>query len=275
MSIENKVALITGGASGIGLEITKALLKHNAKGVVIADINDKSGEAITKQLNEEFGLGKIIFVKTNVADKDQFENAMKKTVDFFKQFDILVNNAGIFNDNLYEKEISINLIGVIHGCRLAMDTYLKKYKSSPEGLIINIASILGLEHSEMTPIYTATKHAIVGLSKSLATPMHYEATKIKIITICPGYTNTSMMITTDDLFFNTRCCSVGRTFSQNLVVQTVDNMGKVIAPIINESENGSIWIVDGDNVSSVYIPEIKELKKMKVFCNEIGGFKNN
>nr|XP_022909261.1 peroxisomal hydratase-dehydrogenase-epimerase-like [Onthophagus taurus] len=265
MSVEKKVVLVTGGASGIGLGITKALLKNNAKGVVIADINDKTGEELSRQLNEEFGKGKVMFIKTNVADKDQFENAMKKTVETFKHFDILVNNAGIFHDNLYEKEISINLIGVIHGCRLAMDTYLKDYKSSSEGIIINIASVLGLQSSPALPVYTATKHAVIGLSKSLSTQLHYETTKVKIITICPGFTNTPILTLPEEHFFNDRCYKALRAYidQPSLKLQSVDDVGKALISIITEGENGSIWVVDGDNVASVFIPPIQELKKIK------------
>ncbi|XP_074025936.1 15-hydroxyprostaglandin dehydrogenase [NAD(+)] isoform X2 [Leptinotarsa decemlineata] len=111
--IKGKVALITGGASGLGLSHAKELLRNGLKGVTLADVNENFGKTALDEIEKEFGKERAIFVKTDVTVREDFENAFEKTVEHFKNVDILVNNAGIFNDAIWEKEIAINLLEAI------------------------------------------------------------------------------------------------------------------------------------------------------------------
>lgn len=85
-----------------------------------------------------------------------------------------------------------------------MEEYLPKYKSSDEGVIINISSVLGLGPIEFLPVYAATKHAIIGLSKSLGMPEQYNATKVRVLTICPGTTATPLLDNLHEKMLNNR-----------------------------------------------------------------------
>ncbi|CAG9832587.1 unnamed protein product [Diabrotica balteata] len=114
--IKGKVALITGGAGGVGLELSKALLRNNLKGVALVDLNDSLGEKAVQQINSEFGKDKAIFLKADVTNIQQLEDAFKKTVEQYKYLDIVFNNAGILNDAIWEKEISINVVRVVAIC---------------------------------------------------------------------------------------------------------------------------------------------------------------
>lgn len=82
--------------------------------------------------------------------------------------------------------------GTVYGCILAWD-YLPKYRSGNEGVVVNIASITGLTGFMSIPVYAATKHAIVGLSKSMGVQQHYDRSKIRVVTICPGVTDTPLI----------------------------------------------------------------------------------
>uniref|UniRef100_A0A1Y1N9I9 Uncharacterized protein n=1 Tax=Photinus pyralis TaxID=7054 RepID=A0A1Y1N9I9_PHOPY len=105
-----KVALISGGGAGIGLQYAKELLRNGLRAVTLADINKVNGENALKEIQEEFGHEKAIFVQVDVAEKDQYEEAFKQTVDKYKNLDIVVNNAGVMNDAIWERQISINLV---------------------------------------------------------------------------------------------------------------------------------------------------------------------
>ncbi|XP_072393932.1 15-hydroxyprostaglandin dehydrogenase [NAD(+)]-like isoform X2 [Diabrotica undecimpunctata] len=114
--IKGKVALITGGAGGVGLELSKALLRNNLKGVALVDLNASLGEKALQEIQSEFGKDKAIFLKADVTNIKQLDDAFKKTVEHYKSLDIVFNNAGILNDAIWEKEISINVVRVVAIC---------------------------------------------------------------------------------------------------------------------------------------------------------------
>lgn len=87
---------------------------------------------------------------------------------------------------------------------LALDKYIPKYKTGAEGAIVNISSIIGLEESRSYPIYSATKFAVIGLSKSFGHYTHFEKTKVKVLTLCPGVTDTPLMQQLEDKTLGSR-----------------------------------------------------------------------
>nr|CAI5827587.1 unnamed protein product [Callosobruchus analis] len=191
--IRGKVAVITGGASGIGLEYAKELLRNQAKGVALADLNPELGTKALQEIEREFGPNKAIFIQTDVTDYNQFEDAFKKTAEKYKNIDILINNAGILNDSIWQKEIAVNVNGVVHGMLLGMDKYLPKYRQEEEAVIVNISSTAGIQGYGHVPIYCATKHAVHGMTRSWGVPEFYEETKVRVVGIHPGVTNTPLI----------------------------------------------------------------------------------
>ncbi|KAI4471362.1 15-hydroxyprostaglandin dehydrogenase [nad(+)] [Holotrichia oblita] len=190
--IEGKTALITGGATGLGLCFTRALLEYGLKGCGIGDINEEKGQQAVIDLNKEFGKGKTFFLKSNVICKNEVRDLFQKTVDTYKNLDIVINNAGIYNDSQWEKQIAININGTIYGVLLGWE-YLQKYKTCDETVILNVASIAGLKGFKATPLYTSTKHCIVGLTRGTGVKDHFDRVKIRVVAICPGPTNTVMI----------------------------------------------------------------------------------
>nr|XP_023016990.1 15-hydroxyprostaglandin dehydrogenase [NAD(+)]-like isoform X1 [Leptinotarsa decemlineata] len=186
MSFEQgKVAIVTGGASGIGLAIVKKFLQQGAKGVGVVDICEETGKKVVSSLEKEYG-DKVIFIEGDVSKEEDVRNAFNKMIERFKNLDIVVNNAGIEEGPNYEKVVSINLLGVMHGTYIAVREYLPKYKSSDEALVLNTASVLGLNSMTQGPTYSATKHGVVGLGKAFGEDESCLKNKIRVITICPG-----------------------------------------------------------------------------------------
>ncbi|KAF5288172.1 hypothetical protein FQA39_LY03940 [Lamprigera yunnana] len=244
--IYGKVALVTGGASGLGLLYVKELLRHGIKGLCIADINNAYGERAIEDIKNEYGSEKAIFVTIDVADKYQLEEAFKSTVQAFETLDIVINAADIFNDAIWEREVQTNINGTINGTLLGFDYYLPTYKSGDEGIIVNFSSVTGLDPVANSPVNVATKFAVLGLSRSFGLKLQYERHNVKVITICLGFTDPALA----DFVSNERL--LAPTYHEilekeldSIAVQPPIFVAKSVINILTEADAGSVWVVEG------------------------------
>lgn len=190
--LKGKVAVVTGGASGIGLATVKMFLEKGAK-VVFADYNEAAGIEVEKDLKEQFE--NVIFKYVDVSDEESVENLVTSTVDTFGRLDIMVNNAGIgilkqtheLTDEEYKRVISINQDGVFYGCKYAITEMLK----TGGGSIVNTASILGSVGEAGAMAYNASKGAVNLMTKSLA--VEYASRGIRVNAVAPGYVDSGMV----------------------------------------------------------------------------------
>ncbi|XP_023020854.1 15-hydroxyprostaglandin dehydrogenase [NAD(+)] [Leptinotarsa decemlineata] len=261
--IQGKFALITGGAAGIGLAYTVELLKNGLGGVVIADIDGLKGSEAVDYLNKKYGANKAVFIKTDVTKADQLEAAFKLAISTFKKLDLVINNAGIMNDANWELEIAINCNAVVQGSLLGMK-YMGKNNGGNGGVIVNIASILGLQELDGCPIYVGTKHFVVGLNRSFGTPYYFNLTGIKFLTMCPGVTDTPL-ISEASKFALQGYPDIGKVLAEglgSLPEQRPEHVAIGMLKLITEGENGSVWVAEGGKpIYEVQIPERTSLRK--------------
>ncbi|MDQ0300082.1 NAD(P)-dependent dehydrogenase (short-subunit alcohol dehydrogenase family) [Salibacterium salarium] len=189
----NKTAIITGGGSGIGRQTALSLARKGAN-VTIADISEEAGEESVR-LIEELGR-KAIFVKTDVSNLEDVKAYVKKTKETFGSIDMFFNNAGIegkvtpladYPEDIFEKVVDINLKGAFYGLKYVIQEMLQ----NGGGAIVNTASNAALDGSPGVSPYSATKHSIVGLTKTAAG--EYASQNIRVNAIAPGPTATNMM----------------------------------------------------------------------------------
>ncbi len=191
MSLKGKVALVTGGAQGIGRAIGIKLAREGAD-VAIADLNvDLTQDVLTEIRN--YGVTAVVF-KTDVSDSSQVEELINKTMERFSGLDILVNNAGITRDALlmrtterdWDEVMKVNLKGAFNMTK-SVARVMMKQKS---GKIINITSVIGLMGNPGQANYAASKAGLVGLTKSAAKELAGRG--ITINAVAPGYVQTAM-----------------------------------------------------------------------------------
>src|SRR5690606_4245322 len=191
--LENKVAIITGAASGIGKETALLFAKEGAK-VTVSDINEEAGKKVVEEI-KQLG-GEAIFVKANTAKAEDNENLVKETVKAFGGLHISVNNAGVGSDfskvgdvklEDWQRVIDINLTGVFYGMKYQIPEMVK----SKGGSVINIASILGQAGFQGSSAYVASKHGVVGLTKTGA--LDYATENVRVNAVGPGFIYTGLV----------------------------------------------------------------------------------
>jgi NAD(P)-dependent dehydrogenase (short-subunit alcohol dehydrogenase family) len=190
--LEGKVAVVTGGASGIGFGLARAFAAEGMK-VVLADIEaDALAEAAAKLRADG---ADVLDVVTDVSDEDQVVDLATNAYTHYGTAHVVCNNSGVAGGGGLTWEIgqpgwdwafNVNFWGVLHGIRAFVPRLIEQH----EGHIVNTASVAGLKALPFMSPYTATKHAVVGVSEALALELAMQGSPVKVSVLCPGFIRT-------------------------------------------------------------------------------------
>ena len=199
MRLKDQVALVTGGAAGIGKATAQRFIEEGAK-VVICDVNTKAGEAAVKELGPN-----AAFYQVNVTDRQAVQEWVDTVVEEYGRVDILVNNAGVLRDNMlvkvkggelvkqmpeaeFDLVIAVNLKGVFNCTQAVAPTMIDQ----GSGVILNASSVVGLDGNFGQTNYVATKAGVIGMTKVWARELGRH--KIRVNAVAPGFIGTEMVM---------------------------------------------------------------------------------
>jgi NAD(P)-dependent dehydrogenase (short-subunit alcohol dehydrogenase family) len=228
MMSNQKVAIVTGGSSDIGMATAVALAKEERAKIVIAARREKEGEETT-QLLKEAGSDSI-FVKTDVTNEDDVKALVEKTIKAYGSLDCAFNNAGLEEaetslveetSNDFDKIMNVNVKGVW----LCMKYEIPQMIQKGAGAIVNMSSGAGVIGIPQTPIYDASKHAVLGLTKSAA--LTYAKSGIRINAVAPSLVKTDMIASYDKQFMET--------------LKSMHPIGRIADP--KEIANAVVWLL--------------------------------
>ncbi len=229
---QDKVALVTGGASGIGRASALALAREGAT-VMVADLDHEGCETTARLIHEAGGTAAVHGV--NVAEEDSVERLVRETVNTFGRLDLAFNNAGIggamgktadYPSEDWHRVLAVNLTGVWY----CMKHEIRHMLELGGGAIVNTASIAGLIGMSGAPAYVAAKHGVIGLTKNAA--LEYAKQNIRVNAVCPGGVRTGMTESADKAIPG---------FLDKLA--RLEPMGRVAEP--EEIASAVVWLLSG------------------------------
>ncbi len=242
--LEGKVAIVTGGGSGIGKMSALSYAESGAK-VVVADISERDGQNVADEIVEKGG--EAIFVKTDVSQAKDNEILVNKTLETYDRLDIAFNNAGTsgpiapiaeYTIEQWNRVLQINLSSVFYGMHYQIPAMLK----NGGGSIVNTVSIMAQLAAYGNSGYVATKHGVLGLTKSAA--VEYGKLGIRANAVAPGFTETPMFVDSVSQEFldeKVKKQGMGRMGSP----QEIANMVHWLSSDKSSFCNGALYVVDG------------------------------
>lgn len=243
MALNGKVAVVTGAAMGIGKAMTQMLLRNGAK-VALLDVNETAGKNLMEALEKQYGQERTLFLICDVESEEQLKAAFQKTAETFGGIDILCNNAGILNEGAWEKTVSINLMGTIRGTYLALE-HMSKLSGGRGGVIVNTASLAGVGPLLSCPVYTATKHGVVGFTRAMAAASVLSGYGIRFNALCPGFVLTELFSSiTAQLGQHCQLVDATKQLVEKVGMSTVDEVAESLLELLtDETKNGEALLV--------------------------------
>jgi NAD(P)-dependent dehydrogenase (short-subunit alcohol dehydrogenase family) len=259
MDFKGKVALVTGGAGGIGRAAARGFARHGAR-VVVVD-RDAAGAEETARLARQEGSGEACFVAADVTRGEEVQAYVRAAVERYGgRIDCFFNNAGIegricptaeYDEGMFDAVIAVNLKGVFLGLRHVLPVMLRQ---GGGGAIVNTASTAGLAGSPGLSAYVASKHGVIGLTRTAAS--EYGHAGIRVNAVCPGPTDTRMIRSLEEQSAPDSSNSVRERYMSAIPIgryaapEEIANLVLFLSSDLAGSISGGQYLIDGGRLAS-------------------------
>jgi NAD(P)-dependent dehydrogenase (short-subunit alcohol dehydrogenase family) len=256
MDFHGKVVLITGAGNGIGRSAALGFASHGAK-VVVVDHDQEAGEATAGILRQQGS--DAFFVAADVTRSADVQNYVRLALDKYGAIDCFHNNAGIeggiapthqYDEAMFDRVMAVNVKGVFLGLRHVLPVMLKQGR----GAVVNTASVAGLVASPGMPAYVASKHAVIGLTKTAAGEVARAGVRVNCV--CPGPIDTRMIHSLETMLDPDDPASIGRRYQSNIplgrygTAEEVANVVIFLASDMASNITGAHYVVDGGRTAT-------------------------
>ncbi|XP_047024447.1 15-hydroxyprostaglandin dehydrogenase [NAD(+)]-like [Helicoverpa zea] len=231
----DKVIVITGGAKGIGFEIADHFLECGAKTLILLDNSEAAGVTAAQTLNKKYGKDKVVFIQCDIT-----KDLEKVSSHIFEKYevDVLINNAGVLDESDLRKTIEINCIALIEWSMKFFEHW-RVDQGGRGGTIFNVASIYGFEYNPFAVYYKTSKHAVLGFTRSLGHPFNYNITGVRVIVICPGFTETALLAGKS---WEIHKEEFQKQMEEKIIMQKPKVVGKAAVEIFGVADSGTAWV---------------------------------
>jgi NAD(P)-dependent dehydrogenase (short-subunit alcohol dehydrogenase family) len=251
MDFHRKVALITGAGNGIGRAAAVGFAERGAK-VVVVDRDQAAGEATAGILRQKGSAS--LFVAADVTKSAEVQNYVKLALEKYGSIDCFYNNAGIegslapthqYDEDMFDQVMAVNVKGVFLGLRHVLPVMLKQGR----GAVVNTASVAGLVASPGMPAYVASKHAVIGLTKTAAGEVARSGVRVNCV--CPGPIDTRMIHSLESMLNPDDPKSVENRYQANIPIgrygtaEEVANLVLFLSSDLASNITGAQYVVDG------------------------------
>jgi NAD(P)-dependent dehydrogenase (short-subunit alcohol dehydrogenase family) len=251
-----KVALITGAGNGIGRATAAGFARRGAK-VVIVDHDKAAGEATAGILRQQGG--EATFVPADVTKSVEVQNYVEATLQTYGAIDCFYNNAGIegsiaptaeYDEDMFDRVIAVNVKGVFLGLRHVLPVMIRQGR----GAIVNTASVAGLVGSPNMPAYVASKHAVIGLTKTASGEVGRSG--VRVNAVCPGPIDTRMIHAVESMLNPNDPNAVGARYQQSIplgrygTAEEVANLVQFLCSDLAGNITGAQYVVDGGRTAT-------------------------
>jgi NAD(P)-dependent dehydrogenase (short-subunit alcohol dehydrogenase family) len=256
MDFHGKVVLITGGGNGIGRAAAIGFATRGAR-VVVVDRDEAAGEATAGILRQHGGEAQ--FVAADVTETADVQNYVKVALDAYGAIDCFFNNAGIegsvapthqYDEAMFDRVMMVNVKGVFLGLRHVLPVMIRQGR----GAVVNTASVAGLVASPGMPAYVASKHAVIGLTKTAAGEVARAG--VRVNAVCPGPIDTRMIHSLESMLSPDDPASVGTRYQSNIPIGrygTADEVANLVIFLCSDLASnitGAQYVVDGGRTAT-------------------------
>ncbi len=253
---KGKVALITGGGNGIGRAAALGFASRGAQ-VMVVDRDASAGDATAGIIRQQGGDAR--FTEADVTKSADVQAYVKATLDAFGSIDCFHNNAGIegsvaptaeYDEEMFDRVMTVNVKGVFLGLRHVLPVMLRQKR----GAIVNTASVAGLVASPGMPAYVASKHAVIGLTKTAAGEVARSG--VRVNAVCPGPIDTRMIHALESMLNPTDPTSVGTRYQSNIplgrygTADEIANLVQFLCSDLASNITGAHYVADGGRTAT-------------------------